>query len=250
MASAGIISNCYFCGSPGPAGGACQTCLVAIPRPSPEPAATFACPRCAKPLLAIGIAPGATIHACSACHGVFLGARAWCTLIARPELAKQIAQKLTAVGTPASELVRMLSCPSCQRQMERGRFGASSPIVIDVCVQHGMWLDAGEVVAVVEHAAYRSRVGMDAARRATDAAELARQGFDPVRAAAEAEALRQSNASAQRITTVKRTGLVIFLALVALRVAFFLGRGGSAAPPEIGAAGQSAQSAATAIGGR
>ncbi|MBX3191558.1 MAG: zf-TFIIB domain-containing protein [Labilithrix sp.] len=247
MASAGIISNCFFCGSPGPAGGSCATCLVAIPRPSPEPAITFSCPRCAQPLLAVGIAPGATIHACSACQGVYFGARAWCTLIARPELSKHVAAKLTGAAAPPSQLIKMLECPSCRRQMERGRFGASSNIVIDVCVSHGMWLDAGEIVQVVEHAAYRSRVGMDAARRAMDAADLARQGFDPARAAQEVEAARRTAAAAQRITTAKRTGLVIFVVLVALRAAFYF-RQGSAAPPEIGAAGKSAESAATAIG--
>jgi len=122
-------------------------------------------------MLAIGIAPSATIHACQSCHGIFVGARAWCTLVARPELAHAIAARLSARPTPGSELVRMLRCPACSKEMERGRFGASSNIVIDVCVAHGIWLDSGEVVAVADHAALRARVGVQEARRATNAAE-------------------------------------------------------------------------------
>ena len=45
----------------------------------------------------------------------------------------------------------MLSCPICERQMERGRFAASSSVVVDVCTVHGMWLDAGELGDVTRH---------------------------------------------------------------------------------------------------
>ena len=248
----GIVSYCFFCGSAGPAGSACPSCLVTIPRPVPEVTTTFACPRCSAtattPLLAIGIAPSATIHACRSCHGIFVGARAWCTLVARPELAPAIASKLPRREAPSSELVRLLKCPACAKEMERGRFGASSNIVIDVCVAHGIWLDSGELVAVADHAALRARVGVQAARRATNAAESGPHDGDL--AAAQAEATMATASIASRRQKVKRTGLVVFLALVALRVGFFIARGGGAAPPEIKGAGESAGQAATALGSR
>jgi Zn-finger nucleic acid-binding protein len=245
---AGIVSYCFFCGLAGPAGASCTTCLVTIPRPSPESPAQFGCPRCtaATALLPIGIAAGATIHACPGCHGMFVGARAWCTLVARPDLAQAIVAKLPARGGPPSALVRLLRCPACPREMERGRFGASSAIVIDVCVAHGMWLDAGEVVAVVGHTAYRARVGVHAARHAADAAESG--SFDvQQRAAEDAATLRRAEASARRFKSAKRGGLILILALAAVRIAFFFGRGHNAAPPEISGAGESAASAATAL---
>jgi Zn-finger nucleic acid-binding protein len=248
----GIVSYCFFCGSAGPAGSACPSCLVTIPRPVPEVAMTFACPRCTSPattpLLAVGIAPSATIHACQTCHGILVGARAWCTLVARPELARVIASKLPTRAAPSSELVRLLRCPACTKEMERGRFGASSNIVIDVCVAHGIWLDSGEVVAVADHAALRARVGVQAARRATNAAESG--PYDGNLAAAQAEATMAAASIASRKQKVKRTGLIVFLALVALRVGFFIARGGTAAPPEIKGAGESAGQAATALGNR
>ena len=244
----GIVSYCFFCGAAGQGGGVCQSCLVAIPRPGPEVAATFNCPRChmSTPTRAIGIAASANIHACPSCNGMFVGARAWCTIVQRPELARQIASRLPARGAPPSELVRMLRCPACAQQMERGRFGASSNIVIDVCTAHGIWLDAGEIVAIADHAALRARVGVAAARRATDAAES--DGYDVNRASVEAEATMRAAAAAARTTKVKRGGMVFLLALVAVRIAFFLARGHGAAPPEIGQAGESANSAARALG--
>ncbi|MDB4936422.1 MAG: hypothetical protein JWP87_3394 [Labilithrix sp.] len=246
----GIVSYCFFCGTGGPAGTSCPSCLVTIPRPAPEVLATFACPRCTTPLLAIGIAPQATIHACQTCHGIFVGARAWCTLVARPELARAIASRLPARAAPPSELVRMLRCPACSREMERGRFGASSNIVIDVCVSHGIWLDSGEVVAVADHAALRARVGVHAARRATDAAESG--SYDAGLAAGRAENTMAVAAATARKRTVKRTGLVVFLLLVAARIAFVLARGGGAsvAPPEVKNATESAASAASALENR
>jgi hypothetical protein len=68
-------------------------------------------------------------------------------------------------------------------------------------------------------------------RRATNAAESG--PHDGNLAAAQAEATMVAASIASRKQKVKRTGLVVFLALVALRVGFFIARGGAAAPPEI-----------------
>jgi Zn-finger nucleic acid-binding protein len=248
----GIVSNCFFCGTTGPQGTGCPSCLVPIPRLTPDATASYACPRCAHargcttPLLALGIAPSATIHACPTCHGILVGARAWCTLVARPELAPAIAAKLPARAAPASELVRLLKCPACSREMERGRFGASSNIVIDVCLTHGIWLDSGEVVAVADHAALRARVGVNAARRASEATDW--QGYDPTRAAVEAEAAMRTAVARSRKKQATGAGFFLLLLFLAVRLWFTFGRHSTGAPPEINAAGQSAASAATELG--
>lgn len=242
----GIVSNCFFCGTAGPHGTTCPSCLVPIPRLTPDVEASHACPRCRTPLLALGIAPSATIHACPRCHGILVGPRAWCTLVARPELAPAIAAKLPAREARPAELIPMLACPACSREMERGRFGASSNIVIDVCLTHGIWLDSGEVVAVADHAALRARVGVSAARKASEASDW--QGYDPNRAAIEAEAsLRAATASSRNKKRATGAGFFLLLLFLALRLWFVFGRG-SGAPPEITGAGRSAASAATEIG--
>jgi Zn-finger nucleic acid-binding protein len=110
-------------------------------------------------MLTLGIAPLATVHACATCHGLFVGARAWSALVAQPELASELAKKLPVLATPPARLVQLLQCPTCAHQMDRGRFGASSSIVIDVCLAHGVWLDGGEVVAIAALAAKRAAEG-------------------------------------------------------------------------------------------
>ena len=245
-----ILSNCFFCGASARGGTTCASCLVTVPRLVPEVVATYACPRCTTPLLPVGIAPAATIHACSTCHGIFVGARAWCTLVARPELAHAITTRLPARAAPPSELVRLLRCPACPREMERGRFGASSTIVIDVCTDHGMWLDSGEVVAIADHAALRARVGIAAARRATDVAEGNGNSLDALRAAAEAEAAMRTATISARRKKAGGVGFLVFLAFVGFRVWYFYGHQNAAAPPEISGAGESAKSASTALRNR
>jgi Zn-finger nucleic acid-binding protein len=41
--------------------------------------------------------------------------------------------------------VRYLQCPKCQKRMNRRPFAAESGIVIDRCLQHGVWFDSGEL---------------------------------------------------------------------------------------------------------
>ena len=130
--------------------------------------------------------------------------------------------------------------------MERGRFGASSNIVIDVCLTHGIWLDSGEVVAVADHAALRARVGVSAARTASEASDW--RGYEPNHAAIAAEeSLRVATAGSRNKKRATGAGFFLLILLLALRLWFVFGRG-SGAPPEIAGAGRSATSAATEIG--
>ncbi len=249
---AGKVSYCFFCGTAGAAGGTCQSCLVPIGNPyaeSPEPVA-MECPRCRVPLGAIGIAPGANVHACSKCGGVLVGARAWCTLVTRSDLAQQLHARLPQSVAEAATLLRMLQCPLCSREMERGRFGASSNIVIDVCTAHGLWLDGGEIMAVVQHSQYRQQVGAHSARRALDVAETK---SNPLFAGAAAgDSTRVVVASPP--SNAKRGvlgGLGVVAVLVIARLVFYAVMSKGTGPTQsVESAGESAASAATAIGAK
>ncbi|MBX3205524.1 MAG: zf-TFIIB domain-containing protein [Labilithrix sp.] len=149
---------CFFCAAVGVPGRTCQACLVRIPDPAVAHVPVRAeCPRCRGPVLAVGIdRAGSVLHCCSKCHGLFLPPRAWCALVAQPALAVDVERRLPGSSAPLGALLDLVPCPSCARQMERGRFAASSSVVIDVCHEHGVWLDAGELGAVVRHAARRA----------------------------------------------------------------------------------------------
>ncbi len=161
-----ITAVCFFCAQAGMPDKPCLACMVKVP----DPFATVtlrdtSCQRCGGQLLAIAIdTSNATVHCCNRCHGMFVPPRAWCTLIAFPDLALEVERRLPPPAgaiASASNTMGLLRCPACPspREMDRGRFAASSAIVIDVCEQHGLWLDAGELGAVVRHAAQRLASG-------------------------------------------------------------------------------------------
>lgn len=77
----------------------------------------------------------------------------------RPDLVGAIERRLPKRRAPASELVALVTCACCGGQMERGRFAASSGVVVDVCPRHGVWLDQGELAHVAAYAASPSRPG-------------------------------------------------------------------------------------------
>ena len=247
---AGKVSYCFFCGSAGAAGGTCQSCLVPIGNPYAETRdpVSLGCPRCPNMRLTpIGIAPNTNVHACTQCHGVLVGARSWCTLLTRADLSQQLMSRLPSRPASAEQMVRMLKCPQCSREMERGRFGASSNIVIDVCTTHGIWLDGGEIGAVVQHSQYRQQVGAHSARRQVDMAEMRSQphlstsGSGPVVIVQSPEAKRKS-----RILG----GLGFLVALVLARLVFYavMSRNQPNPTRQVEGAGESAASAATALG--
>jgi Zn-finger nucleic acid-binding protein len=52
-------------------------------------------------------------------------------------------------GARAPVLLALLVCPACGVEMDRGVFGARSAVSIDVCGNHGVWLDAAELAPIV-----------------------------------------------------------------------------------------------------
>jgi Zn-finger nucleic acid-binding protein len=105
-----------------------------------------------------------------------LSARAWCALMSIPDRAPLLAQSVDrSAGAPVASLVETVGCPACARPMERGRFAAGSDVVIDVCErQHGLWLDAGELVGLLGFVARRREVGAEGAEREVAASEPGR----------------------------------------------------------------------------
>ena len=59
--------------------------------------------------------------------------------------------------------VRYLSCPRCSAQMQRKNYGRVSGVIVDVCVHHGLFLDAGEFDKLTQ---FQRSGGEDKTRRA------------------------------------------------------------------------------------
>ncbi len=58
--------------------------------------------------------------------------------------------------------VRYIKCPVCDRLMNRTIFGKMSGVIVDVCKDHGVWFDAGEINAVVD---FVEQGGLERAQR-------------------------------------------------------------------------------------
>ncbi len=94
------------------------------------------------------------VEQCSRCLGCFTRTADFSELVSREEAGTNGALKQFVPLAPGRELPRQtllapVRCPHCAREMDRARFAQRAAIVIDVCPSHGMWLDAGELVAVL-----------------------------------------------------------------------------------------------------
>lgn len=135
-----------------------------------QAAGTHACPACESTTLA-RIGEGArAVDECPRCGGQFVA----------HDVLQRLCEERLQLGTKQAPQVpgrlgpvRYLPCPTCQKRMNRKNFGERSGVVVDVCKDHGVWLDTGELPRVL---AFVERGGLgEAARRQQDAAREAKR---------------------------------------------------------------------------
>jgi len=80
----------------------------------------------------------------------------WDTLVSMVDAGERAKEMGSMVPPPpgsgheANKLFEPVGCPACRAPAERLTFAARSKTVIDVCVEHGIWFDAAELVAVLD----------------------------------------------------------------------------------------------------
>ena len=101
--------------------------------------------------------------------------------------------------------VRYISCPTCGKSMNRQAFGRISGVVVDVCRDHGVWFDPGELSEVL---AFIERGGLTRAREreAQELADAAR-ALRAQRAVSSVGSLTQSGALTRQGEGRRRIGL-------------------------------------------
>ncbi|MBM5821473.1 MAG: hypothetical protein FJ082_03160 [Cyanobacteria bacterium K_Offshore_surface_m2_011] len=117
-------------------------------------------PDCRRPLDAVQLASSAApvnLGRCPDCLGLFLGSGGIQTLLShgvgpvwevnRPLLEALGEAPRTAASPPP---VRYRPCPCCGELMNRALFGKRSGVIVDCCMAHGLWLDAGELQQLLE----------------------------------------------------------------------------------------------------
>jgi len=105
------------------------------------------CPTCKQPMISLHLA-GVEIDRCLECRGTWLDS-------GELELLTELAGIEPAELARALRLARAVDkgrrrCPRCRRRMEIIEVGRATRVALDRCpAGHGLWLERGEVEAVV-----------------------------------------------------------------------------------------------------
>jgi len=154
--------NCTQCGAPLPAkSNICTFCgalndidLRAIQsRARKGPHTDRLCPECQENMSTIDIGSGKpfAIERCEKCLGIFFDPGELESLIDQSvsHVYQIDHQRMRALideeGVGDFKRVRYVKCPTCHDLMARKSYGYRSGVVADVCRQHGVWLDGGEL---------------------------------------------------------------------------------------------------------
>lgn len=112
------------------------------------------CPQCRQPLIVLELR-GVEVDYCLECHGTWLDAGELELLV---ELAGgRVGALPDAIREAGAGRAGGRRCPRCRRKMRCVVFPGSPAVEIDHCPGgHGVWLDAGELAAIV-----RTHAGQD-----------------------------------------------------------------------------------------
>ena len=147
-----ICPACYARAMKG--AGYCMECGVAIqPQSLVALREDVRCPRCRGELRA-RIVGESSIVECGGCGGLWLPPQAFEVLVEDADRKSISPEWLGALPKPQQvdqeESVRYLPCPTCGDFMNRRNFGGRSGIIMDVCREHGLWLDHRELERIVQ----------------------------------------------------------------------------------------------------
>ncbi len=116
------------------------------------------CPRCTTPLQTINLKKGDKfyIEQCTRCMGLFFDLNELEALL-EMSVSNVFRIDQSRMNTINKELYhrdpehkKYVTCPVCSRFMHRSSFGAKSGVIVDRCLNHGVWLDGGELKRLLE----------------------------------------------------------------------------------------------------
>jgi Zn-finger nucleic acid-binding protein len=109
------------------------------------------CPRCHRHLDVLQIGALAALE-CTRCGGFWLDVEPFEELCLSHENQAAV---LGVVNGRTPEVtdpqpIRYVPCPVCKQLMNRSNFAHASGIIIDLCKQHGVWFDSGELQKIFD----------------------------------------------------------------------------------------------------
>ena len=120
------------------------------------------CPRCKVSLQSLQI-DSVHVRECERCGGFWPSVKEFEELCTNREQQASVLGFIGSYAHPNADPppVSYVPCPDCGQLMNRSNFARSSGVIIDMCREHGVWFDAGELSKIVE---FIDRGGLDRAR--------------------------------------------------------------------------------------
>jgi len=113
------------------------------------------------------------VDECDPCGGLMVTQQMMDRIVSLRDAPTNLRLALPERPAAREATVRYIKCPRCDVLMNRRAFGRISGVVVDLCRDHGVWFDSGELAQVL---AFVERGGLaETRRRDTEAlAEAAR----------------------------------------------------------------------------
>jgi len=110
---------------------------------------TMICPQCGTAMIVLEL-DNTEIDHCFSCGGV------WLDIGELEKLMEDYSKGMVWLTEliPAEESTESrLKCPICQKEMEKLVWDLKEPVTVDRCPDHGIWLDNGELAAIIRQGA-------------------------------------------------------------------------------------------------
>jgi len=130
----------------------CDHCgVAAVDAKTASDAKLGLCPRCKRGLDRLQI-DAIVVSECKSCGGIWSDAATFEKICSEKE--EQSAALAYFGNQPQNSrsnvAINYVPCPSCKQLMNRSNFARSSGVIVDLCKDHGVWFDAGELPKIVE----------------------------------------------------------------------------------------------------
>lgn len=159
------------------------------------------CPACGALMPASQVA-GIGLNECRGCNGLWVPGKNFDVLVSRAAEARRASasgeapeqQPRVKGANPANQRVQYRKCPECDGFMLRRNYRKSSGVIIDVCRDHGTWLDADELERIAGFilSGGRESPTLQAEHAHSSAEAAAAAAFARVRVQHESTSLRRS----------------------------------------------------------
>lgn len=130
----------------------CAKCGAEAVRELVDDETPLHCPRCRETMQGMQLA-ATRVSECAECGGLWLNPAVLQTLCDDRERHADVIATLSAQAAARNvitDVVRYVPCPACSKLMNRTNFAHISGVIIDVCRNHGVWVDRGELEHIIQ----------------------------------------------------------------------------------------------------